>query len=151
MPERLAALSQESKAAAEQWKQRSSAGSVTADDLLAQAESVGEVTLVVAEAAGGNANRMRQLIDEIRQRESTTAVLLGCSPEAGKVAFVAGMSRELEGGALHCGNWVREVAAIVGGRGGGKPLMAQAGGTEPEKLADALETAKRLAREALAS
>ena len=151
VPQRLTALKQESESAAEEYKQQSSASSISADDLLAAAETVGDVKLVVAEAAGSNANRMRQLIDEIRQRETQTAVLLGCSPAEGKVALVAGMSRELEGSSLHCGNWIREVAEVVGGRGGGKPLMAQAGGTEPAKLADALETARTLAREALAS
>jgi alanyl-tRNA synthetase len=51
---------------------------------------------------------------------------------------------------LHAGNWVKAVAAVIGGSGGGKPDMAQAGGKEPAKLPDALRHAEKLGRELLA-
>ena len=52
---------------------------------------------------------------------------------------------------VSAGNWVKEVAPVVGGGGGGKPDMAQAGGKQPEKLPDALEAAKAKIREMLAT
>jgi alanyl-tRNA synthetase len=85
---------------------------------------------------------MRQLIDQVRRKASPAAVLLGSSGE-GKVTLVAGVSRELESRGLHAGNWIKLPAEVVGGRGGGKPDMAQAGGKHPEKLAEALDAARR--------
>jgi alanyl-tRNA synthetase len=76
------------------------------------------------------------------------AVLLG-SREPDKVTLVAGISRDLEERGVNAGSWIRGVADIVGGRGGGKPDMAQAGGKHPEKLPQALEEARREIRELL--
>ena len=57
---------------------------------------------------------------------------------------MAGISRDLVDRGLSAGNWVRDVAPIVGGGGGGKPDMAQAGGKDPRKLTEAVETARDL-------
>ena len=59
---------------------------------------------------------------------------------------MAGISRDLVGKGASAGNWVREVAPVVGGGGGGKPDMAQAGGKQPEKLPQALEKAREVIR-----
>ena len=64
----------------------------------------------------------------------------------GKVVLVAGVSRDLVEKGVSAGNWVRDVAPVVGGGGGGKPDLAQAGGKQPEKLPDALAKAKEVAR-----
>jgi alanyl-tRNA synthetase len=69
------------------------------------------------------------------------AVLLGSGGD-GKVTLVAGISRDLEARGLHAGNWIKSAAELVGGRGGGKPDMAQAGGKDVAKLAEALAAAK---------
>ena len=55
---------------------------------------------------------------------------------------MAGVSRELIDCGVHAGNWVREVAKVVGGGGGGKPDMAQAGGKDPSQLPAALDVAR---------
>jgi alanyl-tRNA synthetase len=68
-----------------------------------------------------------------------------------KVLLVAGLSRDLVQRGLSAGNWVRDVAPVVGGGGGGKPDMAQAGGKHPEKMPAALETARATIRGWLAS
>jgi alanyl-tRNA synthetase len=60
----------------------------------------------------------------------------------GKVTLVAGISHELEARGINAGAWIRGAAEVVGGRGGGKPDMAQAGGKHPEKLAEALQAAR---------
>ena len=70
------------------------------------------------------------------------AVLLG-STENGKVTLVAGISREVESKGVSAGTWIREPAALVGGRGGGRPDLAQAGGKLSAKLPEALTRAKQ--------
>ncbi len=97
--------------------------------------------VVVAEVPGGTPAVMRQLIDQLRQKAAPVAVLLG-SVQGDKVLLVAGLSRELPERGLDAGQWIRQVAPVVGGGGGGKPLMAQAGGKLPEKLPEALEQAR---------
>jgi alanyl-tRNA synthetase len=89
---------------------------------------------------------MRQLIDQIRKKASPSAVFLATTEGENKVVLVAGVSRDLVEKGLSAGNWVRDVAPVVGGGGGGKPDLAQAGGKHPEKLADALAKAKEVAR-----
>ena len=83
-------------------------------------------------------DEMRQLIDVMRRkRETGLAVLLAAASE-GKVQLVAGFSKDLIDRGLHAGNWLKEVAPVVGGGGGGRPDLAQAGGksrrTSPPRL-----------------
>jgi alanyl-tRNA synthetase len=59
------------------------------------------------------------------------------------VTIVAGITRDLESRGVHAGKWVGTVAEVVGGKGGGKPDMAQAGGKHPEKLGEALAAARK--------
>ena len=75
-------------------------------------------------------------------------MLLAIQDES-KVVLVAGISRDLVEQGLNAGNWVREVAPLVGGGGGGKPDMAQAGGKEPEKIPDAVVKANQVIAEML--
>jgi alanyl-tRNA synthetase len=86
---------------------------------------------------------MRGLIDQVRKTSSPCAVLLASSESESKVTLVAGISRDLVDRGLSAGNWVREVAPVVGGGGGGRPDMAQAGGKQPDKLPEALEKARQ--------
>ncbi|MCE5244068.1 MAG: DHHA1 domain-containing protein, partial [Desulfobacteraceae bacterium] len=66
----------------------------------------------------------------------------------GKVFMLVGVSPDLTG-RVHAGNLIREVVAEVGGKGGGRPDMAQAGGNVPEKLDGALDLARKILREKL--
>lgn len=84
---------------------------------------------------------MRQCIDQLRRKGSPIAVLLG-GCDGGKVTLVAGISRELEERGLSASTWINEAAPLVGGKGGGRKDLAQAGGKDPDKLGDALEAAK---------
>ena len=150
VPGRLESLSREAKDLEGQLDRRERAGVVDAEALLAAAEQVDGVTVVVAEAAALGPNLMRQLIDQIRQKSAPCAVLLVTVVGDDKVQLVAGVSRDLLGRGLHAGNWVREVAQIVGGGGGGKAEMAQAGGREPDKIPQALQAASEHVRRQLA-
>jgi alanyl-tRNA synthetase len=124
---------------------------MSAEDLIEQGETVGDTLLIVAETPGGNQNLMRGWIDQIRQKsKSPTAVLLATVVDE-KVLLVGGLSRDLVDRGLKAGQWVGAAAKTVGGGGGGRPDMAQAGGSDPSKLPTALEEAKASMRKSLAS
>jgi alanyl-tRNA synthetase len=87
---------------------------------------------------------MRQLIDQIRKRAAPCAILLAAAQGTDKVTLVAGVSRDLVDKGVNAGAWVRDVAPVVGGGGGGKPDMAQAGGKIPSNVPDALVKAREV-------
>jgi alanyl-tRNA synthetase len=140
LPTRLAALARELKEL-KKSKPVAAAAAVSVDELLAGAAEVGGARIVVADARGGDAAAMRHLIDQLRRKASPIAVLLG-SKETDRVTLVAGISRELEERGLSAGTWIRDAATIVGGKGGGRPDLAQAGGKLVDKLPDALAAAR---------
>jgi len=148
VPARIAALRADVKDLQAQIETLASAGDLSPKALLEQAEQIAGTRVIVAEAPGANANLMRQLIDQIRQQGDSTAIFLAStSPE--KVVLVAGLSRDLVKRGLSAGDWVKEVAPLVGGGGGGKPDLAQAGGKVPEKLPEALQHARATIRQRL--
>ena len=124
----------------------SESGDLSADSLIERAEDIAGAKIIVTEAKGANPNLMRQLIDQIRKMVEPSAIFLAaCQDE--KVLLVAGVSRDLVEKGASAGNWVKEVAPVVGG---GKPDVAQAGGKQPEKLPEALDAAKEEIRNSLA-
>jgi alanyl-tRNA synthetase len=141
VPHRVAALAKEVRDLKKQAASAPRAGGITAETLLAEAISTGGVKVIVAQAPDADAGAMRQWIDQLRKTASPVAVLLGSAAE-GKVTLVAGISHELQDRGVHAGEWIKSAAEVVGGRGGGKPDMAQAGGKHPEKLAEALDAAR---------
>ena len=142
VPQRFAAIQAEIEKLKQQLAASEGAETVSADTLLERASEAAGVPVVVAETPGGNPNTMRQLIDQIRQKQSPVAVLLAVCQGASKVTLVAGLSRDLVERGLSAGDWVRDAAQVVGGGGGGRPDMAQAGGKDPQKLPAALLFAK---------
>ncbi len=124
-------------------------GGVSPEQLLAAAVDVGGTRVVVADMGGCDAGGMRQAIDLLRRKASPIAVLLG-GAEGDKVTLVAGISKELEARGLSAGVWIRDVATVVGGKGGGRADMAQAGGKLAAKLPEALETARQAIAKLLA-
>ena len=129
-----------------QLLEAASTETVSAETLLEKSEEVAGVNLIVADVIGGNAGRLRSLIDQLRREDQAVAVLLASRMPGDKVLLVAGISDKLIGGGLDAGRWVGAVAKVVGGGGGGKPGMAQAGGRDATKIPEALETAKKFAR-----
>jgi alanyl-tRNA synthetase len=122
-----------------------SGGASTLEALIGGAEEVDGRRVIVAEVAGGNPATMRQQIDQLRQKLSPVAVLLAARQDD-KVHLVAGISRELEAAGVDSAAWVRQVAKVVGGSGGGRKDLAQAGGTDPSRLPAALEEARQSIR-----
>jgi len=109
-------------------------------------EAEGE--LVIAAVDGADANTLRKAMDVIRKKKPDAAMMLA-APGDDKVAFLAAVPDALIERGLKAGDWVREVAKVAEGGGGGRADMAQAGGKNPAKLADALNTARTFAAEKL--
>ncbi|MBX3426045.1 MAG: alanine--tRNA ligase [Pirellulales bacterium] len=142
VPERVAALVAEVAQLEKQLAERAAAGPLTGEALLEKSAKVGDVTVLCLELPGVDPNLMRQLIDQVRQKASPAAVLLASRQGEDKVTLVAGISKDLQERGLSAGKWIGPVAQAVGGGGGGRPDLAQAGGKEPAKLPAALEIAR---------
>ncbi|WP_432800179.1 alanine--tRNA ligase [Poriferisphaera sp. WC338] len=95
---------------------------------------------------GAGANDLRTAMDTIRAHHPDAALFL-TGENNGKVALLASVSKDLIGKGLKAGDWVKHIAPIVGGGGGGRPDMAQAGGKDASKLPEALEAAQAFAAE----
>ncbi|ESE40680.1 alanine--tRNA ligase [Shewanella decolorationis] len=105
-------------------------------DLAGDAVVVNGVNVLIKKLEGVEAGALRGLQDELKQKLKSTVILLGVAQE-GKVNLIAGVSNDLVG-KVKAGELVAMVAAQVGGKGGGRPDMAQAGGSQPENLDAAL-------------
>jgi alanyl-tRNA synthetase len=105
-------------------------------DLASQAKDVNGVKVLAARLDGADAKGLREAIDQLKDKLAPAAVVLA-SVTDNKVTLIAGVSKELIG-RVHAGELVNEVASKVGGKGGGRPDMAQAGGTDPSGLDAAL-------------
>jgi alanyl-tRNA synthetase len=102
-----------------------------------ESRDVAGVKVVAREASGLDAGAMRQLSDTLLARIKSGVVVLGRSSD-GKVSLIVRTSADLTG-RVPAGQVIKELAPIVGGRGGGKADMAEGGGSQPEKLGVALE------------
>jgi len=141
VPERVAALAKEVR---QLKKQQSAApkGGQSVDEMLAEAADVGDVKVVVAEVPTAGPQVLRQMIDQMRKKAGSLAVLLASPQGEGKVMLLAGLSRDLVARKLDAVAWVRKAAELVDGGGGGRPDMAQAGGKDDAKLAESLDVAR---------
>ncbi|WP_415641112.1 DHHA1 domain-containing protein, partial [Shewanella loihica] len=110
----------------------------TSADLAGEAQELAGVKVLVKLLEGVEAGALRGLQDELKQKLQSGIVVLGIAGDA-KVNLIAGVTKDLTG-KVKAGELVAMVAAQVGGKGGGRPDMAQAGGSEPEKLAGALDS-----------
>jgi len=105
--------------------------------------------VVVATVEALKGGELRDLSDQLRQREQALAVLIGSSADE-RAFLVVNLDKSLPERGVDAAAVVREVAPIIGGGGGGRPTLAEAGGKDPQKLGDALERAERLILTALA-
>ncbi|HUV39799.1 MAG TPA: alanine--tRNA ligase, partial [Planctomycetota bacterium] len=123
--------------------------SSTVADLVAQAPTVGGVKLVTGCIEGLSAAELRSAVDVVRRTGEEAAAVLA-SVEADKVALIAYAGEKARSAGLDAGKLIKEVAKVVDGGGGGRPELAQAGGTNPSKVNEALELAKKLMTKNLA-
>jgi len=112
-----------------------------ADLLAGRSVEVAGVTVLVAEVPQGNTDALRSGIDYVRNKKGSSGVLLA-TVDDGKVTLVAGMSKDLVDRGIKAGDLIKEICPLVGGKGGGRPDMAQGGGTDPKGLPQALERAR---------
>jgi alanyl-tRNA synthetase len=117
---------------------KSKLASSQGDDLADQAVAVGNARVLAATLDGADAKALRETMDKLKDKLGSAAIVLG-SVDAGKVTLIAGVTNDLTA-KVKAGELVNFVAQQVGGKGGGRPDMAQAGGTEPGKLPQALES-----------
>ncbi|OHC61529.1 MAG: alanine--tRNA ligase [Rhodocyclales bacterium GWA2_65_19] len=110
------------------------------DDLVNQAVAVKGIKVLAAVLDGADATALRETLDKLKDKLKSAAIVLASTSE-GKVSLIAGVTADLTG-KLKAGELVNFVAQQVGGKGGGRPDMAQAGGTAPAGLPAALASVK---------
>ncbi len=125
---------------------KSKLASQAGGDLASNAVEVNGVKVLAAKLEGADAKTLRETVDQLKNKLGTAVVVLGTELDGGKVQLVAGVTKNLIKN-IKAGDVVNHIAAQVGGRGGGKPDMALAGGSEPEKLDAALASLETWAKE----
>ena len=126
---------------------KASAAGRRSADLFDQTEEIDGVRVLVTQIQADNPKVLREINDKFKEKFTKGIAVLG-AVSGGKVFLLAGVTQELTA-RLHAGNLIKEIVKEVGGSGGGRPDMAQAGGNEPDKLKDALNLAEKLIRDKL--
>lgn len=111
-----------------------------------EVQKIGDVSVVIKKLEGMDPKTLRTFIDNTKNQLKSGVVVVG-SVTDGKVSMAAGVTKDLTG-KYHAGNIIKAIANIVGGNGGGRPDMAQAGGPDVDKLDEALNKAEELIRNA---
>ncbi|WP_068779830.1 alanine--tRNA ligase [Paenibacillus sp. GM2] len=115
--------------------------SIEAGSLTSQVVTIGETKLLAARVDAGSMDALRTLADELKVKLPDAVLVLGAAAQD-KVNFVVVVPQSEVKRGLHAGKLVKEVAAVCGGGGGGRPDMAQAGGKDASKLEEALKVAE---------
>ncbi|PSO63132.1 MAG: alanine--tRNA ligase [Cyanobacteria bacterium QH_2_48_84] len=151
LPERINGLQGELKSTQKQLEAlKQELAQAQSEQLLAQAESVGDYKILVAQMEGEvDADALKSAAERLQQKLGESAVVLGSSPTEGKVSLVASFSQKVNQKGLQAGKFIGGIAKICGGGGGGRPNLAQAGGRNPSKLAEALDSARTQLHSAL--
>ncbi len=135
--ERVAGLSEQNRELSREIDRlKSIIASNTGDSLSSDAVEINGVKVLAIELKDTDAKGLRDSMDKLKDKLGTTAIVLG-AVEEGKVRLIAGVSKDVTG-RVKAGELVNHVAMQVGGKGGGRPDLAQAGGTQPENLSAAL-------------
>ncbi|WP_310833261.1 alanine--tRNA ligase [Paenibacillus pedocola] len=145
VPKRIEALhAQVREISRENESLQSKLSATFAAELTGSVKTVGGGTQLLAVAVqAGNMDALRSTADELKAKLPDAVLVLGAAMDD-KVNFVVSVPQELVKKGFHAGKLVKEVAAVCGGGGGGRPDMAQAGGKDASKLAEALAKAEEL-------
>ncbi len=109
------------------------------DDLTIK--TIGSIPAIVEEVTTANPAQLRAMVDELRAKHASLAVFLAAKIGPDKVALVAGATSDLVRRGIKAGEWLKQVAEVLEGSGGGKPEFAQGSGKRPEKIAAGLDKA----------
>jgi alanyl-tRNA synthetase len=141
LPARLAQIMDNVKALEKEiGRLKSKLASSAGDDLASQAMDVAGIKVLAVQTDGADVASMRETLDKLKNALKSAAIVLA-SVDGGKVTLIAGVTADLTG-RIKAGELVNHVALQVGGKGGGRPDMAQAGGTDPSGLPAALASVK---------
>jgi alanyl-tRNA synthetase len=127
---------------------KAKAASQAGSDLSAEAEEINGTRVLTARLEGADSKALRDTMDQLKNKLGTAAIVL-ISEDNGKVRVVAGVTKDRTS-VVRAGDLVNIAAAEVGGKGGGRPDMAQAGGNQPENIDKALAAAKQWLQQQLA-
>ena len=120
-----------------------------AQQLLDDAVNIGGAMVIIGEIPSASVDAIRGQIDWLRKKAASCVIVLGSPTEDSKVLLFAAVTDDLIKKGLKAGDIVKQIAPMVGGGGGGRPQMAQAGGKKPEQLPAALEAARNLVEQGL--
>ncbi len=109
-----------------------------ADQVLENAPRVGGIAIIAADMGAAGIEPLRGACDSLRSRAGSAAILLAAENE-GKVLLLAAMTPDVITKGVKAGDLIREIAPIVGGKGGGKPDLAQGGGADVAKISEAIK------------
>jgi len=113
------------------------------DEIIANAEIIGAVKFAAVDLGEMSLDAVRALGDKIKDKAPDTAALFAIRAN-GKLNFLAFCGKDAVANGAHAGNIVRAAATVCGGKGGGRPDSAQAGGADESKVAEALAEAKKI-------
>lgn len=108
-----------------------------AQDIMTAVKHIGELELLSAQLDGTSIDGLKTIADKFKEKTECGVIVLAANTD-GKITFVAMATKAAVKKGVHAGNIIKNITAIAGGRGGGKPDMAQGGGTDAAKINDAL-------------
>jgi alanyl-tRNA synthetase len=143
VPGRIEKLLEDRRAAEREIERLQSAQrGETSKDLTRDAKQISGVRVVTARVAGAGAKELRAMVDDLRSQLTSGIVLLAAETD-GQVSLALGVTKDLTD-RYRAGDLIREIAMVVGGKGGGRPDFAQAGGSDPSKIDEALKRLEEL-------
>jgi alanyl-tRNA synthetase len=146
--ERLTASQDRTRALEKELEQlKSKLASAAGSDMAGQAVDVAGAKVLAVNVEGADGKSLRDLMDQLKNKLGSCAVVLA-AVKGDKVSLIAGVSKDLTG-KVKAGELVNHVATQVGGKGGGRPDMAQAGGSDAKALPGALESVQAWVEEKL--
>ncbi len=142
-----ALLEQNRKLEKELERMKSKLANASSSDLVSAAVEVDGVKILTAHLEGADVKTLRSTMDQLKDKLGTAAILLATASE-GKVVLVAGVTSNATE-RIKAGEMIRHAAPLVGGKGGGRPDMAQGGGNNPDGIPQAIESAREWAQQTL--
>ncbi|MBD2091687.1 alanine--tRNA ligase [Microcoleus sp. FACHB-1515] len=142
--DRVTGLQTELKSTQKQLEQlKAELAIAKSDALLSEAQSIGDLKVLVAQLDGVDADALKVVAERLLQKLGEGAIVLGSAVDPNKVSLVAAFSSAVNQKGLQAGKFIGGIAKICGGGGGGRPNFAQAGGRDASKLPDAIATARQ--------
>lgn len=145
--ELLAKLDQQVKELKEKEKEigalKAKFASMGLDDIIASAKNIKDINVIAYELSDVDGDALREVCEKVRDKAPNSVVVL-MSAKDGKAVICAMATKDAVAKGAHCGKLIKEVSAVLGGGGGGRPDMAQAGGKSPEKIKEAIEVAYKM-------